>query len=404
MVASSILALVLAASASTSWAGPLNKRIAQTIADSTAKWEQACTAAGGADKCNPLSQTAFMTLLAAAGPCDQQNAGDQMIDLAKQLNNNADMIKFTQIFVQQPRNSPDSFSIPYCQQAPKNSELNGLFQCQFDGTKDTFTGNLQAGAQGTVPLGLQSLNPPKSCPANPQGGIADGTQLVDVTQDPGLNNIKGGSGNSGNNSGNTGSGSGNSTGSDSGNSTGSDSGNSTGSDSGNSTGSDSGNSTGGDSGNDTGSGSDSGSTGSSNGNTGDTGDSSSDNGSSCNPISSAAAPSATATGNNAAATPSSSSSSFVLQNGKDAQKLNAEFKNLSADSSCNTGDSGCVGSSFALCSNGKFDLMDCSTGGNTCAALPLVNKPGTSVTCVSESEALQRIAATGATGGLTGSD
>ena len=62
-------------------------------------------AAGGADQCNPLSITAFTTLLAAAGPCDQQNAGDQMIDLAKTLNNDADMIKFTQIFVQQPRNT-----------------------------------------------------------------------------------------------------------------------------------------------------------------------------------------------------------------------------------------------------------------------------------------------------------
>ena len=109
-----------------------------------------------------------------------------MIDLAKTLNNDQDMIKFAQIFVQQPRNSPDSFSIPYCQQAPKNSELDGLFQCQFQGTKDTFVGNLQPGAEGTVPFGLTSLATPKSCPANPSGGITDGTQLSDITQDPGL--------------------------------------------------------------------------------------------------------------------------------------------------------------------------------------------------------------------------
>ena len=49
--------------------------------------------------------TAFTTLLAAAGPCDQQESADAMIDLAKTLNNDADMIKFTQIFVQQPRNT-----------------------------------------------------------------------------------------------------------------------------------------------------------------------------------------------------------------------------------------------------------------------------------------------------------
>lgn len=63
------------------------------------------TAAGGALKCNPVSVTAFSTLLAAAGPCEQQNSADAMIDLAKQLNNDADMIKFAQIFAQQPRNT-----------------------------------------------------------------------------------------------------------------------------------------------------------------------------------------------------------------------------------------------------------------------------------------------------------
>ena len=49
--------------------------------------------------------TAFSTLLAAAGPCDQQNAADQMIDLAKQLKNDAQMIELAQIFSQQPRNT-----------------------------------------------------------------------------------------------------------------------------------------------------------------------------------------------------------------------------------------------------------------------------------------------------------
>lgn len=50
--------------------------------------------------------------------------------------------------------------------------------------------------------------------------------------------------------------------------------------------------------------------------------------------------------------------------------------------------------------------MDCGSSGDdvTCAALPLVNSAGTSVTCVSKADALERIAATGAQGGLTGSD
>ncbi|KAL5534024.1 hypothetical protein ACEPAG_484 [Sanghuangporus baumii] len=378
MVASSLFALVLATSATTSWAGPLNKRIAQTIADSTAKWVQACTAAGGADQCNPLSQTAFMTLLAAAGPCDQQNAADQMIDLAKQLNNDADMIKSTQIFVQQPRNSPDSFQIPYCQQAPKNSELNGLFQCQFEGTKDTFVGNLQAGAQGTVPFGLSSLETPRSCPANPQGGITDGSQLSDVTDDPGLSNVNssGGSSNSssGSNSSDTGSASSSAAASSvvesaTATATVSDTSAAT------ATVSES-----------------------------DTSVASPTEVSSCDTPSSDAS-SGSATGNVAAAPSSSSSSNFILQNGLDAQKLNAQFQALSQNSSCDEGETACVGTSFALCANGAFQLMDCGkAAGNTCAALPLVNKAGTTVTCVQQDQALQRIADTGATGGLTGSD
>lgn len=101
-----ISALALAAFATQVNAAPfLNKRIAQTISDSTTQWVQACTAAGGAEQCNPISVTAFTTLLAAAGPCDQQNSADAMVDLAKQLNNDANMIKFAQIFAQQPRNT-----------------------------------------------------------------------------------------------------------------------------------------------------------------------------------------------------------------------------------------------------------------------------------------------------------
>jgi hypothetical protein len=61
--------------------------------------------AGGAGQCSTISQTAFTTLLAAGGNCDQQDAADSMVDLAKTLNNDPDMIRLSQIFVQQPRNS-----------------------------------------------------------------------------------------------------------------------------------------------------------------------------------------------------------------------------------------------------------------------------------------------------------
>lgn len=145
-------------------------------------------AANGGLQCNPLSVTAFTTLLAAAGPCDQQNAADSMIDLAHQLNSDANMIKFTQIFVQQPRNTPDSLSVPYCQQAPRNAELQGLFQCQFQGANPTvFVGNVNVGGAGTIPFGLNTpLSPAGSCPAHTQGPIADGTQLTDTIDSPGV--------------------------------------------------------------------------------------------------------------------------------------------------------------------------------------------------------------------------
>lgn len=82
---------------------------------------------------------------------------------------------------------PTSQSVPYCQQAPKNPELKGLFQCQFaSADPNTFVGGLAIGKPGTIPPGHSApLSPAGSCPANPQGPIADGTQLSDITQNPG---------------------------------------------------------------------------------------------------------------------------------------------------------------------------------------------------------------------------
>ena len=142
-------------------------------------------AAGGGQRCNPISVASFTTLLAAAGPCAQQDAADSMVDLAKELKS-TQMTTLAQIFAQQPRNSPNSVSVPYCGKAPRNSELNGLFQCQFASVnKQVFVGNLQLGAPGTIPFGRNApLNPLGSCPANPNGAIPDGQQLVDITQVP----------------------------------------------------------------------------------------------------------------------------------------------------------------------------------------------------------------------------
>ncbi|KAF5316622.1 hypothetical protein D9619_006672 [Psilocybe cf. subviscida] len=324
MVQLAALFLSLVAISSSVHAAPLalEKRIAQVIADSTAKWEQACLAAGGATKCNPLSIAAFSTLLAAAGDCDQQDAADGLMNLSKQLNSQ-EMISLAQIFVQQPRNSPNSVATPYCQKAPQNAELNGLFQCQFQGSnQNTFANGSKLGGAGTIPFGLSApLNPLGSCPANTAGPIADGTQLVDLTTNPGK--VGGGAAQA----------------------------------------------------------------------------------QTASPATVAAAPKATANTVPAATGTAktaivAAAGSFQLQNGKDAQALNKKFATLSATSSCTAGETACVNGGFAQCVGGKFAVTSC--GALTCFALPLVNSPGTSVTCDTQADALARIAASGATGGLTG--
>ncbi|KAI0666277.1 hypothetical protein C8Q78DRAFT_984588 [Trametes maxima] len=88
--------------------------------------------------------------------------------------------------------------------------------------------------------------------------------------------------------------------------------------------------------------------------------------------------------------------SFTLQNGKDAIALNQKFTTLNANSPCQAGENACVDSKFAQCVNGKFVTTACA-GGLVCAALPLVNSAGTSITCATAADRDARIAATGAT-------
>lgn len=339
MVQLSLFVVALAAISANG--APLRKRIAQVIADSTAQWEKACLAAGGGEKCNPVSVTAFTTLLAAAGPCDQQNSADAMINLARTLNNDPTMIKLSQIFAQQPRNTPSSQSVPYCQLAPKNPELRGLFQCQFAGADPTtFVGGTKVGGAGTIPFGhSKALNPPGSCPANPQGPIADGTQLVDITQNPGVGGVKGQAKGKGGNGGG----------------------------------------------------------GKANGAT--------KSSSAAPPAKSPSAASADsgtkAPADKVAAGGAGGGGDFHLQNGKDAQALNAKFNGLTENSPCNDGDDACINGGFAQCVGGKFAVTGCAAS-TQCFALPLVNKPGTSIACTTQADATARFAATGATGGASG--
>ncbi|KIJ51073.1 hypothetical protein M422DRAFT_159022 [Sphaerobolus stellatus SS14] len=333
-------------------------RIAQTIADSTHDWEQACDKAGGSTQCNPQSQASFMTLLAAAGDCDQQDEADNMIDLAKKLNNDAEMIRLTQLFVQQPRNSPNSVAIPYCQKQARNTEIQGLFQCQFQGSNQAkFSNGQSVGGNGTIPLGLSApLSPAGSCKAHPAGPIADGAQLESLVSDPGVSSTSATA-----------------------------------------------------------------SAASATATT-DDGDVPADSGDTSFPDSTSsscpgedttstatAVPSATVSDAATTATPAASATStassgdFQQQNGKDAQTQNAAFAQLTADSTCNEGDQACVNGGFAQCVGGKFEIQACA-GGTQCFALPLVNKAGTSLACTTEADASSRIATSGATGGITGSN
>ncbi|KAJ3823163.1 hypothetical protein F5880DRAFT_1507192 [Lentinula raphanica] len=321
---------------------PLQKRISQTISESTTAWVAACTAAGGASQCNTISQTAFSTLLAAGGNCDQQNAADSMIDLAKTLSNNSEMIRLAQIFAQQPRNAPDSLQVPYCQTAPKNAELNGLFHCQFASSDFTkFSGD----QTGNLPLGLSAVNPPGSCPAL-NTPVPDGVQLNTLVTSPGV--PEGG-----------GNGAASATTTTAANAT----------------------------------------------------DSSVSAASAAAPSTPAASSStvdnagvgaAPTTGVSAAPAAvsstdtSTSASGFQLQNGEDAIKLNSQFAGLTASSSCTDGEQACVQGGFAQCVAGTFEITQC-TGGTSCFAVPLVNEPGTSITCTSQADATARISATGAT-------
>jgi hypothetical protein len=92
---------------------------------------------------------------------------------------------------------------------------------------------------------------------------------------------------------------------------------------------------------------------------------------------------------------------FTLQNGLDAIALNEKFKNIKAGDSCQAGEDACAGTQFAQCVNGQFVTTQCAAG-TICAALPLVNKPGTSIACTTQADVDARIAATGATGTATG--
>jgi len=88
--------------------------------------------------------------------------------------------------------------------------------------------------------------------------------------------------------------------------------------------------------------------------------------------------------------------SFTKANGQVATALQAQFATLTESSPCTSGQNACLqDGKFAQCVGGKFVATPC-TAGLTCQAVPLVNSPGTSITCDPPADAAARIAATGA--------
>lgn len=85
----------------------------------------------------------------------------------------------------------------------------------------------------------------------------------------------------------------------------------------------------------------------------------------------------------------------AFENGQDAIALNDKFQGLKDGDACNAGENACIDGKFAQCVGGTFSSQPCAPG-TICAALPLVNSRGTSITCTTQADMDRRIAATGA--------
>lgn len=109
-----------------------------------------------------------------------------MIDLAKSIDNGVEMIRLAQLFVQQPVPTLDGLPLPYCQEQPRNAELEGLYTCQFEGV---VLNRRTIGYEG-LPPNVDSVSPRGSCPALSRP-LPNGHLLHVVASDPfGTNTMK----------------------------------------------------------------------------------------------------------------------------------------------------------------------------------------------------------------------
>ncbi|PWW74251.1 hypothetical protein C7212DRAFT_141661, partial [Tuber magnatum] len=69
---------------------------------------------------------------------------------------------------------------------------------------------------------------------------------------------------------------------------------------------------------------------------------------------------------------------------------NQQFNQLNANSPCAADQTSCIKEDLAQCVGGEFVTTACPSG-LLCFSLPLVNSPGTSVTCTTEEDAARRM-------------
>jgi len=146
----------------------LMKRIAQDDLNAVAQsWQDLCEASGGDIVTNTPCVTlagvnGINALLANGGPCDQQDNADAMIDFAKSdgVTNGPALIANAISYREHPRNALNingvTPSTPFCQTAPKNSELDGIVNAQLDG--------VDPGLFGSPNTGIVAFGDPSSCP------------------------------------------------------------------------------------------------------------------------------------------------------------------------------------------------------------------------------------------------
>ncbi|PVF99387.1 hypothetical protein CPB86DRAFT_294077 [Serendipita vermifera] len=137
--------------------------------DATQAWEQKCLASGEGERCIEVAGKASKALLATAGPCDQQNVADEMIDLAKSLHHNsAELVTLAVEYAHASHATSGS-----CTTTPKNSELTSSAKSKTVAAK-TKTGHSQKSMHKT---GISRKEDGEDEEEAPEEGSGDGNQL-----------------------------------------------------------------------------------------------------------------------------------------------------------------------------------------------------------------------------------